>query len=494
MSAAIKTAGVLAALVVVALLAIPKGSMPRAASPDATAAAVAPPTSIGDLIPAPLASDPTGDIAHGLDIEGVSFKQRGTELELQIETAGPLKLEDLTEPDHTLCLLLTRKKGGTPDARICLSGSEDFAQARYQTLDAHQQVVKSRLFAISVSRPDAATLVTTFRPGGIDLVRRSFTWQLVSTTTVGPCNATAPCIDLAPDQPVQGVTRSLTAPRCFGANARPEKGTCINRSLRLAVVPTPDDAQLLPNSYCLQRAHGAILNPCVFGYESDHPAGTIALIGDSHAVHWRAALAQLANAKRWVGISVAGSGCRFSAEAPTQPDPVVRKECVKLRKQIYAWLRRHKEIHTVFIGNHTGSFGRQPGYGIASRGSAQAIDRLPKSVKNVFVIRDVPHNSYRTNDCIAAAMRKGIPAGPACALPRNLAMAPDPTIKGVEISRRRGVHVINLTSRFCSARLCQPVIGGALVHKDIDHLTDVYSNSLGPALIHRYNQIMRGKR
>ena len=57
----------------------------------------------------------------------------------------------------------------------------------------------------------------------------------------------------------------------------------------------------------------------------DKTKPNVALIGDSHAVHWRAALAQLANAKRWVGISVAGSGCRFSAEAPTQPDPSVRR-------------------------------------------------------------------------------------------------------------------------------------------------------------------------
>lgn len=493
MSTAFRVTGVLATVLAVVLLVLSNGDAPRAAEPTAAAAA-APATTIGDLIPAPTASDPAGDVAHGIDIRGVSFKQRGIELELKIETDAALKLEDLVDPDRTLCLLLTRKKTGTPDARVCLTGNDETARAHYQTLDAQQRALKSRMFAIGVSRPDSTTLVTTFRPGGIDLVRRSFSWQLAATTTSGPCSPAAPCTDLAPDAPVQAATRSVTAPRCFGANARPEKGTCTNRALRLTVVPTPDDAQLLPNSYCRQTARGAVLNPCVFGFESANPSGTIALIGDSHAVHWRAALAQLANAKRWVGISVAGSGCRFSAEAPTQPDPATRKECVQLRKQIYQWLRRHKEIHTVFIGNHTGAFGREPGYSRAARGSAAAIDKLPKSVKRVFVIRDVPHNSYRTNDCIAAAMRKGIPAGPACALPRNVALAPDPTVKGVKISKRKGVHVINLLSRFCSTRLCPPVIGGALVHKDIDHLTDVYSNSLGPAFIQRYNKIMSGKR
>ena len=36
-------------------------------------AAEAAPTSIGDLIAAPLAADPTGDVAHGIDIKGVQF-------------------------------------------------------------------------------------------------------------------------------------------------------------------------------------------------------------------------------------------------------------------------------------------------------------------------------------------------------------------------------------------------------------------------------------
>lgn len=494
MSTAFKSIAVLAAVIGLALLAMPKGNTPRAAAPIAAAAAVPVPATIGDLVPAPMASDPADDVAHGIDVTGASFKQRGIEVELRIETASPVKLEDLDDGDRSLCVLLAKGRAGDPSARICLAGTEDTPQARFSTLDAGQRPVGSRLLAIGLTRPDSTTLVTTFRPGAIDLVRRSFSWQVAATTTAGACSTTDPCRDLAPNQPAEGQTRSLSAPRCFGANARPDRGSCINKALRLAVVPTPDDAQLQPNSYCRLRNRGGLLSPCVFGYESANPSATIALIGDSHAVHWRGALAQLANVKRWVGISVTFSGCRFSAEAPTQPDPQARRDCVSVRKRMYGWFKRHPEIHTVFIGNHIGGFGTEPGYSRAARGSARAIDRLPRTVKHVFVIRDVPHNSYRTIDCIAAAMRKGVPAGPACALPRSAALAPDPTVRGVQISKRKGVHVIDLTSRFCSARFCLPVIGGALVHKDIGHITDVYSNSLGPAFIHRYDQIVSGNR
>ena len=42
-----------------------------------------------------------------------------------------------------------------------------------------------------------------------------------------------------------------------------------------------------------------------------------------------------------------------------------------------------------------------------------------------------------------------------------------------------------MTSFFCSAKKCFPVVGGALVYKDISHLTDVYASSLGPYLLRK---------
>ncbi|MCW2996304.1 MAG: acyltransferase, partial [Conexibacter sp.] len=42
------------------------------------------------------------------------------------------------------------------------------------------------------------------------------------------------------------------------------------------------------------------------------------------------------------------------------------------------------------------------------------------------------------------------------------------------------VHTIDLTRLLCDHRSCFPVIGGALVYKDIHHLTSVFSATLGP--------------
>jgi len=45
------------------------------------------------------------------------------------------------------------------------------------------------------------------------------------------------------------------------------------------------------------------------------------------------------------------------------------------------------------------------------------------------------------------------------------------------------VPVIDMTRYFCSARRCQSVIGGALVHKDGAHLTRMFAATLGPFVL-----------
>ncbi len=56
-------------------------------------------------------------------------------------------------------------------------------------------------------------------------------------------------------------------------------------------------------------------------------------------------------------------------------------------------------------------------------------------------------------------------------------------------ARAVGAHAIDLTRQFCDARWCYPVIGGALVHKDADHLTQVFGRTLGPFMDRAYGDL-----
>jgi hypothetical protein len=45
------------------------------------------------------------------------------------------------------------------------------------------------------------------------------------------------------------------------------------------------------------------------------------------------------------------------------------------------------------------------------------------------------------------------------------------------------VRRIDLTNYFCDALSCFPVIGGVLVHRDLNHMTIDYARTLGPYLL-----------
>jgi hypothetical protein len=52
--------------------------------------------------------------------------------------------------------------------------------------------------------------------------------------------------------------------------------------------------------------------------------------------------------------------------------------------------------------------------------------------------------------------------------------------------------VVDLTDFFCGPRDCPPVIGGVLVYKDASHMSNLFSTTLGPFLLSRVRQLVRG--
>jgi hypothetical protein len=73
--------------------------------------------------------------------------------------------------------------------------------------------------------------------------------------------------------------------------------------------------------------------------------------------------------------------------------------------------------------------------------------------------------------------------GPACAVPRRVALKPDPAAVAAARAQSPRVQSIDLTPFMCDSRSCYPVVGGVLVHKDVGHLTRAFSTTLGPFLL-----------
>jgi hypothetical protein len=75
-------------------------------------------------------------------------------------------------------------------------------------------------------------------------------------------------------------------------------------------------------------------------------------------------------------------------------------------------------------------------------------------------------------------------------VPRNFAVRPDAEVAAANRLGSRRVQVADLTPFLCGPRFCPPVIGGVLVHKDVNHLTPEFSATLGPFLLREVERLM----
>ena len=199
---------------------------------------------------------------------------------------------------------------------------------------------------------------------------------------------------------------SLRGPACFGAAARDPLHRCNNPRLKLSVTPTVADAQITPNAPCTLIGGTRLMHICAFGVPPAKATASIALVGDSHASHWRAALEVVAQAKRWQGLSNTRSSCSFSTavKAIRQPD---RSQCIQWNHDVEHWFGMHPEVRTTFVAEVAGEpvvvpSGRDM-FAAEVTGYIDAWNALPRSVKHIIVIRDTPKVHGDTLDCVGRA-------------------------------------------------------------------------------------------
>ncbi|HEX8208038.1 MAG TPA: acyltransferase family protein [Solirubrobacteraceae bacterium] len=268
------------------------------------------------------------------------------------------------------------------------------------------------------------------------------------------------------------------APPCFGAAA-------IARGCDApdTVVPSPVVAQRAPNAPCgVQPREGPLL-PCVFGTPRDRATREFAVVGDSHASHWRAALRPVAKRNGWRGTSLARAHCPFAAGDPKLPEPD-RSGCLRWREAVVRYLARHEEVDLLVVAQWEGAPATADEY-------AAAWESLPASVERVVVIRDTPQMLPEggTLACVDEAMQDDEDPGRACRRPRDEALPPDPAAEAARRSAR--ADVVDLSDVFCGDEWCSPVVGGALVYKDANHITSVYGATVAPYLGRELDRVLR---
>ena len=219
----------------------------------------------------------------------------------------------------------------------------------------------------------------------------------------------------------------------------------------------------------------------------------MALIGDSHALHWRAAATTVAQRLRWRAVSFNRIGCPLSTATKTL-GRYIELGCQRWRRRVIRWLARHPQIRTVIVSQLAGRGavrGKGDQFELQVRGFMKAWDRLPRTVERVVVIRDTPRTTKRARVCAMRAARHGHAPGPRCASPKERVLFRDPAAVAAKRTTSRRVDLLDMTRWFCGRTRCFPVIGGALVHQDDTHQTAVWNATLGPYLLRAMNRLRR---
>ncbi|HUR84716.1 MAG TPA: SGNH hydrolase domain-containing protein [Solirubrobacteraceae bacterium] len=288
------------------------------------------------------------------------------------------------------------------------------------------------------------------------------------------------------------VVAAVTERPCFGAAARNPGQPCFDSDLTRTVFPTPDDALLEPNAPCTPYGRANLLFPCHFGATRATTNDTVALIGDSHATHWRAAVDVVAKSHNWPAISITRSGCPFSEAQVILPRDQTRN-CQRWNRELLAWLNRRPDVSTIFLSHRSkAQFVRKRGltnFETAVRGHMARWRELPDTVRNIYVIRDTPRSSAAAVDCVRRTLARKQPSAVLCARARGRSLRRDPAVTAARRLASPRVKVLDMTRYFCDSAHCYPVVGGALVHKDATHLTAIFARTLGRFMLRMVDEL-----
>ncbi|MBM7805796.1 peptidoglycan/LPS O-acetylase OafA/YrhL [Geodermatophilus bullaregiensis] len=275
---------------------------------------------------------------------------------------------------------------------------------------------------------------------------------------------------------------------CFGAGSlAPDATGCADvHGPPASLTLTEDDAPWFADPACDVAAGrtDADLAITTCRYGSEPPTRRVALVGDSHAEHWRGALHELAREQNWELVEILRGACPVTEASVLafQGSGTDTAGCARWGAQVTDWLTT-QDVDAVVTSSFTTAF-TFGGEGADSleagvRGFTATWSTWLDAGLNVYVLRDIPRMALgHVPECLQAN-----PDDPLeCARPRSEAVVPDAATVAAERTPSPGLRLVDLTDLFCDRTTCYTAIGRAVVYWDADHLSAQYSRSLAPFL------------
>lgn len=214
---------------------------------------------------------------------------------------------------------------------------------------------------------------------------------------------------------------------------------------------------------------------------------TIAIVGDSHATAWFAALDRLGQQNDWRVLTFTRSSCPFTFAQRNDPDEQGRTDrratCDRHVDRVLDKITADPDIDTVVSGAYSSAytFTARPSLPLTSPaidGFTKIWSRLGEAGKQVVVMADVPLTGpQNVPTCLA---EKSDPVE--CAVPRDKAL---PARRMAQAAAARAtklpnVSLVDLTDQFCDPRLCYAQLGSVIVYRDKSHVSKTFARALVP--------------
>ena len=268
---------------------------------------------------------------------------------------------------------------------------------------------------------------------------------------------------------------SLTSQRCADPFRAPESVT----------VPAGDEPWFAEPA-CLLDQDALHTNICTFS--DGPPTRTVALVGDSHAQMYRGTVETVAKQLGWRVVEIFKGACT-ATHARTLGfngdvwDAAKVDDCRQWTDKVDAALAT-LEPDAVFTSGFVSAmrYDDDPARSVevGGRGLANAWTGWAEKGMRVVVLHDIPPTGgVNPLDCLA--MNQQDPT--ACSRPRTDAVRPDAQTVGAGLVHSDRIQLVDFTDHFCDEQLCYPVVGGAIVYFDRDHLTGQFARTLAPFLL-----------
>lgn len=281
---------------------------------------------------------------------------------------------------------------------------------------------------------------------------------------------------------------------CLGAASNaPDGVACNNPDLAKILLPSTelashDSPSLLLPAFCQgTKASDAVPKPCnLTGKNSETK---IALIGDSHSAQYMAPMLSLAKKNDWQVVSYSKGGCPLSYAERTH-DVVLKAACKKWVKAAVKQLTTQgfDLVVTSQVSGTEWASGKAKATIYAQDGLVKIWKEINSHGVPVLVMKDNPRPIKASILCI---QKNKFDNFAACQNLKKTAMLFDPQPGAVAKLNSKLTKLADFTNVYCDASKCDAVIGGVIVNRDENHLTNTFARTLAPYIEKEIKQLLK---